>query len=206
MKTLLTSLLVILSSIAFAGNDGPENKPSDSQKLATDIFHAYQLYKAKDYDKCKSLMQNQELNIVKDVLHKVSMSTAVDSLIFENQEANFWAYLKSVDLNYLRDIEAVFAVQVEDTDGLLKAFSQLLKSDQKDLIKETSNEIHFKNSSGGYVVDQRFKNPSKSYISNLYEYKLIKLDGYVIFELKESVPALFEPSLEPTENQLLADN
>ncbi|WP_350109826.1 hypothetical protein, partial [Fulvivirga sp.] len=154
MKNLLTSLLIILSNISFAGDGEPQSKQSHSQKLATDIYQAFQFYKAKNYDKCRSLMQNQKLSVAKNVFHHVSKSTTVDSLIFKNEEGEFWAYLKSVDLNYLRDIEAVFAMQVEDTDGLLKAFGQVLKSDQKDLFAETSNEIHFKNSSGGYAVDQ----------------------------------------------------
>ncbi|MEQ8243250.1 hypothetical protein [Fulvivirga sp.] len=206
MRQLFTSLFIFLSLISLAGNGDTEREHPNSQKLATDIYMAYQFYKDKDIEACKSVMEDLNLKTVKSVIHKVSKSTAVDSLVFENNQDMFWAYLKSVDLNYLRDIEAVFAIRVEDAQGLLMAFSELLKADLKEIMTETTNEIHYKNSQGGYVIDTRFRTPSKSYISNLYDYKLILLDEYVIFEFKETVPEIFEPGQKPSKHQPLAEN
>lgn len=202
MKKLFTSLFIFLSLISLAGNGDTERDHSNSQKLATDIYKAYQFYKDNDIEACKSLMENLNVKTVKTVIHKVSKSATVDSLVFENNEDMFWAYLKSVDLNYLRDIEAVFAIKADDAESLFEAFKELLRLDQKELLTETNNEIQYKNGQGGYVIDQRFKTPSKHFISTLYDFKLTKLDGYVIFELKETVPELFEPS----QNQVLAEN
>lgn len=190
-------LLLVMYSSANAGGDPIQKKYTKEEvtTIATSLLNAIHDYKYEQRNQCIAALKDKlGFELVKDVTHNVPKNCTVDSLVVGNDQLFRWAYFKSVDLEYLKDVEALITLKIEQSDEVAEALAGMLKQDGLDMISKSNESYVFKDTLGGYVIDNRFKIETKSRIDSRYSYTIQVMEDYLILDVKEVVSDYWVPS------------
>ncbi|MEQ9467975.1 MAG: hypothetical protein RLN88_11225 [Ekhidna sp.] len=176
--------------------------------LAKSLLSVLETYKNEQRDQCIfELTQNLGFELVKDVTHEVPKNCTVDSLVVGNDQLSRWAYFKTVDLEYLKDVEAVITLKTTESKELAKSLADILMREGFDLSQPTATLYEFKDQQGGHVIDSRFCVPTRSHIRTRYHYQIEVLDDYLIFDVREVLSDNWvTDAMEDMEQSRLAKN
>ncbi|WP_425391495.1 hypothetical protein [Ekhidna sp.] len=197
MKALLTFLFAITFSVQAFSKTDPDNNGNkhvyEAQRIALKLHQVYNHYKNKDIEACKEGMQQLSFELTKNIEIKVQTNATVDSLVFENNEMLRWAYYKSVDLGYIRDVEATIAIKHPKSKLILEELAQLIKSKHSVTNREEESDwetIKLSDPIGADIIDDRFKIYTVTKIASLYTYEISANGDYLMLNMKESVPKI----------------
>ncbi|MEM6830563.1 MAG: hypothetical protein AAF551_08590, partial [Bacteroidota bacterium] len=135
MKSL--ALLLFASSVFGASIDSDPNANAEELKKSHQIIHtiydAYESYKAKDNNTCVNKLASLELSVTKSVTKDIPKNSTADSLVMVNNEKERWVYFRSVDLGYLRNIDAGIIFKYDENEQLLAQLSAQFVREGKQL-------------------------------------------------------------------------
>lgn len=185
--------ILFLSTTGFFSEVNEKNSPDESKAtLVVSVHQAYHHFLQNAYEACVRSLSSKKLQLVKEVNHYVPKDATVDSLVFENDSLKIWGYFKSVDLGYLRNVEMVFAFETTNPRETCLQLIGLLEGEGKKITSRKENEIRFKDQQAGYIIDERFEQPSRSFTEGLYDFTITTIERFVVIEFTEAVPAKFE--------------
>ena len=209
---ILTLFLLLVMYNASAGGDGDRKQKKYTKEevtaIASSLLSAIHDYKYEQKNQCIAILRNKlGFELVKDVTHNVPKNCTVDSLVVGNDEMYRWAYFKSVDLEYLKDVEAMITLKIDQSDEVAESLARMLMQEGFDITSESNGTYVFKDTMGGYVIDNRFKVKTKSRIPSRYSYSIQVMENYLILDVKEVVSDYWVPSYYLIENndRLLAE-
>ncbi|WP_462249701.1 hypothetical protein [Ekhidna sp.] len=190
MKT-IAILLISLISLNQEKLD-QKKEVSAEEEIAAKIVDAFRSYKDKDIESCKTIMEDLSFVLTKEMKRPISGKSTIDSLIFENSEILRWAYYKTVDLDYLRNVEVMVALKHAKSDEIATILTKKLINQKTDVVTENTlfgqKKIEIIEAVGADVIDDRFVAKPVSNISSLYQYQIVSDGEYVFAILKETVP------------------
>ncbi len=187
--------LLLFASSAFGASivtdpNIAENNLKKSQQIISTIYEAYESYKAKDNNNCIGKLVSLNLTMSKSSTRKIQKNSTADSLVLLNNELERWAYFRSVDLGYLRNIEAGIIFKNENSELLLEQLSnELLRQGKK--LKSINNDgdvYTFEDNAVVWIEDDRWKNKTYTKMTSLYTYTISVYDNYLDIQIEEVVP------------------
>lgn len=193
MKSVMT-IIFLMGAWKMAACDAitTGTEPDESGRaVAQQIFDAYEFYKEKDLNSCKEVMEQLSFQKTKEVVKQIESSCTLDSMIFENPDLGQWAYYKSVDLQYLRTLEAVIVVKHDQNLEIFEHLQYLLRLDgnvEMATCQEYGKNAKFSDPIGAYVMDERFIGKPVTRIPSLYDHELSIQGDYLIVSFTEVVP------------------
>jgi len=123
-------VLLVMYSSANASGDPIQKKYTKEEvtTIATSLLNAIHNYKYEQRAECITALRDElGFELVKDVTHNVPKNCTVDSLVVGNDQLFRWAYFKSVDLEYLKDVEAMITLKIDQSDEVADALAHMLK-------------------------------------------------------------------------------
>lgn len=200
MKRIIAFVTLSILLLGLLMASSPEREADEKEKRSMETAHfiveAYKDYLQSKRQAIEVLTKDLKFDVSKSLAYHVQKNCSVDSLVITNDRLGRWGYLKSVDLAYLKDVEAVFTIKSDESQQLAQALKELFIADKRELIEHTTKEITFRDTKGGYVVDTRFKKPTKSKIATRYHYRISVMENYLILEMKEVVSPNYVDSSE----------
>lgn len=189
--SLFITLFLTIQLATAAKTDPEKSNEVSSTEVAQKLFKVFNSYKAKDVEACKAIMSQLSFALTKEMVKSTSRSSTIDSLVFENADLMRWAYYKSVDLDYIRDVEAVIVLKHDNSAAIVDQLKALLRRSGAEVSSEENQgqyTVRLIDSEGAEVIDDRFMQNSVSVVSSLYQYEISSDGEYVIIDLKEAVP------------------
>lgn len=193
---IIFNILFLASICSFAGTKtDPQAKNADKENerlaasMADALLTALTNYKNEHKSHCINKLEGElSFELLKDVTHDVPKDVTVDSLVFGNEQLSRWGYFKTIDLNYIKDVEALVTIKSSLSLMIAQHLANILQEDGLNLIERGSGTLYeFVDQQGGYVIDGRFRKPTESHIQSKYHYKIEVLDDYLILDIKEVV-------------------
>jgi len=188
MKT-LASIFILLSSV---GTELPLNKAHSPNKVLR-ILEEVRLGNTpfvEDYFLARGFE-----TIAKGQL-AVNGGIAVDSLVMYNEESLEYLSIRTVDLDYLKNIELMMTLAGE-SESWQYTINELMQDNTLDLESgDIEQEALFVDNRKILIEDARWRKPTYSQFERTKKYQLTKLDGYIDFHIKEIVPQQYEIVLE----------
>lgn len=155
------------------------------------LLNAYTDYKQNDLMSCSDKLERIGFSASKSSNAVIPKNIRIDTLIFEDEAASKWAFFRSVDLGYLKNVSGFVTLKCENADYFLETLVgklgnsnihmsiQTLESQRKVVLKDTRSFI---------VFDNRWEEKVSSKFPSFYTYTITVLDDYVDIEFEEIVP------------------
>ena len=176
----------------------------EAAQIAYAIVQAYTDYSESKENLDHTWIKDLDFEVVKSVVHHVPKNCEVDSLVIANEDLNRWAYFKSVDLKYLRNVEFLFVMKSKHSEHIFNELESFFSANDYEKVNHSTTEVEFKDSKGAYILDDRFQKPVKSKIRSRYNYKLSLLEDYVILDFKEVVSSNYFEDEDSIDEKLIA--
>ncbi|MBV6641729.1 MAG: hypothetical protein KI791_13485 [Cyclobacteriaceae bacterium] len=196
MKKLIPAILLFALSLNVF-SETPEKQTRaemQAQLLAEQIYQTYSGFRTDNIEISKEISHSLGLELTKEVSYKIQKGCMIDSLVLANDEEQRWMTYKATDIQYVKNIEVMFVMKSDEAYSIATHLRQILAQKGKHLVKDDHQETVFKDNTGCVLIDDRFKEVTKTEVYSLYNYEIKVLDEYLMIDFKETLPRKFEPS------------
>lgn len=204
-----SSALFILISFTIASTSVYANGTGEpkSHQIIDSIYDAFVEFKQNNQQATIAKLEALDFKVSKSSSTSIPKQAILDSLVLANNTKERWAYFRSLDLGYLKTIEAGFTLRHERSSELLIHLTRALQENGKTLAHTSENlsgaSIVFKDAKEVWIEDDRFKISTYSKLSTLYTYTITQFDEYLDFQISETIPKKILTETE-IENMALA--
>ncbi len=188
MKT-LASIFILLSSV---GVELPTNEPNSPNT----VLHILEEVRLGNTPFVEDYFLARGFETIAKGQLAVNGGIAVDSLVMYNEESLEYLSLRTVDLDYLKNIELMMTL-ASNGESWQHTINELMQDNTLDLESgDIEQEALFVDNRKILIEDARWRKPTYSQFERTKKYQLTKLDGYIDFHIKEIVPKQYEIVLE----------
>ncbi|NJN27543.1 MAG: hypothetical protein HC819_16990 [Cyclobacteriaceae bacterium] len=189
IKLFLLTLLVNL--FAWAPNSSEDVMLNHEMDMVNAVFTAYKDYKYNDHESFTSKLQKNGFALSKSIQETTQRNVTIDTLVFENSESFCHVFVRSIDLDYIKNISGSVILKSERPAYLAKKFTDKLKESNMLVsieYNEQQTKYTIKDNTSFIVFDDRWKEEVSTEFSSLYTCNVEVIGSYVDISIEEIVP------------------
>lgn len=182
-------LFVFLSASSFH-NDSTLAKSGNAPSPG-----AYNYLKKNELPLFIETMEQHGFLLAQFTQEETSPGTRIDTLVFQNNDENHWAFFRIVDLEYIRVINGFILYESDQNTILPDGLFNIDQENSPAVYKTNSQEqvtIEIRDHTETIVIDRRWKTPTETLFNSLYAYVITMENGFVHYQIEEVVPAEYE--------------